>query len=92
MTNHISSRKRNTGEVPASIGIIQRSKEKSFEVFDNLPPEIRAILRDAPHNANFRSANPLYLPTAETLRKNLKEQSRAIILANYGPDHPALAV
>ena len=63
-----------------------------MEVFDNFPPEVREILRDAPYNCDIICTDPKNLPSVEEVKEVFKLQGREIMLAAYGPDHPSLAV
>ena len=59
-----------------------------MERFDSFPPEIRAVLRDAPYNITLKSGMERVVKNHRRLRETIRSIARESALKTYGSNYP----
>jgi hypothetical protein len=61
----------------------------TWEAYDNLPPDFRAIVRNASFNVSCKGSMPFFRQhSLAELKQRLDQITKENALACYGPDHP----
>jgi len=76
------------GYVAAGIADVYRTKREAMERFDSFPPEIRAVLRDAPYNITLKSGMEQVVKNHRRLRETIRSIARESALKTYGSNYP----
>lgn len=82
------------GEIVAKHRVIQTVQER-MEIYDNLQPEMRQLLRDSPFSMGVSAAwigRKLSPADINSYRRRLYQIKRESALATYGSKHPDTAV
>lgn len=76
------------GYVAAGVADVYRTKREAMERFDSFPPEIRAVLRDAPYNITIKSGMERAVKSPRRFRETIRSIARESALKTYGSNYP----
>ena len=76
------------GYVAAGVADVYRTKREAMERFDSFPPEIRAVLRDAPYKITIKSGMERVVKSPRQFRETIRSIARESALKTYGSNYP----